>query len=64
MRWIIMVDIAEDDNGYQTRDLYLGKRLSSCQEEIKGVELLAVSLLFYVFRDLGEGFRELLSITM
>ena len=52
------------DNGYQTRDLYLGKRLSSCQEEIKGVELLAVSLLFYVFRDLGEGFRELLSITM
>ena len=27
--WIIMVDIAEDDNDYQTRDLYLGKRLSS-----------------------------------
>ena len=26
-KWIIMVDIAEDD--YQARDLYLGKRLSS-----------------------------------
>ena len=27
--WIIKVDIAEDDNDYQARDLYLGKRLSS-----------------------------------
>ena len=27
--WRIMVGIAEDDNDYQTRDLYLGKRLSS-----------------------------------
>ena len=37
--WIIMVDIAEDDNDYQTQ---------LCQEEIQGVDIepLAASLLF------------------